>query len=209
MCKRIVSSLTLAWLLLAACSHSHPKPSEVTTNTVRFSGEIHRGQAFEKTIWEKLAFHLNCFTGDGKGWVIWMGNPEYPDQNFSAVVTPPYRGIIARYIEGWHFRSSDNTSPNNGAVNAPQEVRRFEFVLDQDNYETAKEALGCLLWVCDDLSFEQAENLHESTIKATGILTITEMELGNLVLGKRAWIEHFKFVLGLYFPHESMESKSP
>jgi hypothetical protein len=32
-----------------------------------------------------------------------------------------------REIEGWHFRNSDNTGPNDGSVNAPQEVREFIF----------------------------------------------------------------------------------
>ncbi|MCD4737874.1 MAG: hypothetical protein K8R89_01260 [Anaerolineae bacterium] len=201
--KRIMSLLILICLLLAACRHSQPESGEVIANPIQFSGKVHRGKMFEKPIGAGLAFRLNYSAGDGEGWEIWVGNPTQPDHNFSAVVTPPYRGMNARYIEGWHFRNSDNSGPNDASVNAPQEVRRFEFVLDQDNYEVAHEALGCLLWVCDDLSFEQAADLHESTMKAAGILTITQMELGNLVLDELAWINQFNFKVELlYLPHQ-------
>jgi len=33
----------------------------------------------------------------------------------------------ARELEGWHFRNADNSGPNDGSVNAPQELREFIF----------------------------------------------------------------------------------
>ena len=48
-----------------------------------------------------------------------------------ARLTPPYHFVPnPRFIEGWHFRNSDNTGPNEVGeknVNAPQRVRDFIF----------------------------------------------------------------------------------
>lgn len=41
-------------------------------------------------------------------------------------LTPPYYGEPnPRDLFGWHFRNADNTGPNDGSVNAPQELRAF------------------------------------------------------------------------------------
>ncbi len=39
----------------------------------------------------------------------------------------PTHASNPREIYGWHFRSADNTTPNYGDVNAPQELRLFNF----------------------------------------------------------------------------------
>lgn len=46
--------------------------------------------------------------------------------DFSAI-TPPFNGPNPRQLYGWHFRNADNTGPNRGEVNAPQELRLFIF----------------------------------------------------------------------------------
>ena len=43
-------------------------------------------------------------------------------------LTPPWHFVPnPREIEGWHFRNRENTGPNDGSVNAPQELRDFIF----------------------------------------------------------------------------------
>jgi hypothetical protein len=43
-------------------------------------------------------------------------------------LTPPWHFVPnPREIEGWQFRNADNTGPNDGSVNAPQELREFIF----------------------------------------------------------------------------------
>jgi hypothetical protein len=43
-------------------------------------------------------------------------------------LTPPWHSVPnPREIEGWHFRNADNIGPNDGSVNAPQELREFIF----------------------------------------------------------------------------------
>lgn len=45
-----------------------------------------------------------------------------------AMVTPPFHGPAnPRDISGWHFRNAANTGPNEGDVNAPQQLRNFLF----------------------------------------------------------------------------------
>ena len=50
-----------------------------------------------------------------------------------ARLTPPFHfAPNPRFIEGWHFRDSSNSGPNDGSVNAPQSVRDFIFSPEVD-----------------------------------------------------------------------------
>ena len=74
------------------------------------------------------------------GWEIWIGDRSETGHNFSGVATPPFHGINARYIEGWHFRNSDNSGPNEAGeknVNAPQYERQICFFLNETDYQIA------------------------------------------------------------------------
>src|SRR5437773_11425454 len=43
-------------------------------------------------------------------------------------LTPTFHFVPnPRYIQGWNFRIENNTGPNDGSVNAPQEEREFVF----------------------------------------------------------------------------------
>lgn len=61
------------------------------------------------------------------GWSVrlYEGEPVGDAVDLTAL-TPPLRGAPnPRDINGWHFRNADNTGPNTGDVNAPQEMRAF------------------------------------------------------------------------------------
>ena len=61
------------------------------------------------------------------GWSIrlFAGEPVGNAVDLSSL-TPPLKGVPnPRDIFGWHFRNAANTGPNNGDVNAPQEMRAF------------------------------------------------------------------------------------
>ncbi len=125
--------------------------------------------------------------------------------NFAGVVTPPYRGINNIYIEGWHFRNSDNTGPNIVGpknVNAPQEVREFDFVLNDSDYQKAFDALGKMMWSYSysEQEVNEATIIHDKLSKGHGKLTIRDLKLNNLVAGKQAGIESMKFDVELNFP---------
>lgn len=85
-------------------------------------------------------------------------------------------------------------------MNAPQEIRGFSFVLSEADYEIADRVLHCLLWPCDDLAGEEAMKAYEGLVKGMGVMTITHLDLGNLVVNERAWIEYMEFEVKLCLP---------
>lgn len=61
------------------------------------------------------------------GWSVRLYDSEpIGDATDLTSLTPPLRGAPnPRDIVGWHFRNADNTGPNEGDVNAPQNMRAF------------------------------------------------------------------------------------
>jgi hypothetical protein len=179
---------------LVACNLTvtvRPEATPVVMVPPDISGEVSRGQPFESQIVPGLFFRLLPIE---YGWEVWVGDASAPDHDFSRVVTPPFQGLNARSIEGWHFRNSDNSAPNEPGVknvNAPQHKRRFCFVLNESDYQTAQ------LWLdAQQLSAEVQQTIQEkyNLLKSgSGLLTITRLRLGNLVPRQRAWIERMQF----------------
>jgi len=97
--------------------------------------------------------------------------------------------------------SSDNTGPNGPGeklVNAPQKVRRFYFILNEEDYQIAYNSLDI-----DSFPEEEHEQIwkkREQLEPREGRLTITKLELGNLVPGEDAWIEKMEFEVELSLP---------
>jgi hypothetical protein len=178
-----------------------PKNSAARGINVRFSGAVLKGRSFERQIGRNLFFRL---VPEELGWSISLGNKAVRE-NFCSVVTPPYRGMNALHIEGWHFRNSDNSGPNVSGpknVNAPQELREFYFVLNEAAYKRAFDALQILLWPYS-YSTEQidaAEGAHAEVGKGRGKLMIRDLKLNSLELGKQAGIDRMAFDVELTFP---------
>jgi hypothetical protein len=153
--------------------------SEADPRSVTFSGEVLKGRSFEKTIRANLFFRL---VPQELGWTILIGSKADAANNFCGVVTPPYRGINALQIEGWHFRNSANTGPNEAGpknVNAPQELREFYFVLSEADYRNAMDALQIMLWPYSysKQQIDRAERAHSKLRKGNGIMTIRDLKL--------------------------------
>ena len=195
---RILIVLIIVSVVGVSCAN--PSSDVVVDELVSFSGEVRRGQSFEKEIGQNLTFRLNHYKGDGEGWVIWVGNKTQPDHDFSACVTLPLRGLNSRFIEGWHFRNGDNSGPR-----APddsiglEKTRAFSFVLDETDYQIAHNAVGKLLWPYNysEEEVDRAGEMYWQLDKVEGVLTITRIELGNLRVGERAWIDQMEFVVEL------------
>ncbi len=176
---------------LIGTSTSDPTPT-LKVAPITFKGKLSRGQIFEEVILDGLIFRLGPLK---QGWEIWMGDKSETGHNFSGVATPPFHGINARYIEGWHFRNSDNSGPNEVGkknVNAPQYERSFCFFLNETDYQIA------YYWLNDQLlsSEEERQEIREkySSIKSrAGILRINDLKLGNLIVNEQAWIEYMEF----------------
>jgi hypothetical protein len=61
-----------------------------------------------------------------EGWFLQVTLKGREAEDLSRL-TPPWHGPNGRAIDGWHFRNATNTGPNDGSVNAPQELREFVF----------------------------------------------------------------------------------
>ena len=89
----------------------------------RIQGSVKRNESFDRTTPSGWIFRLRP---SPEGWIVEVSTTERADENL-ARLTPPWQGPNPRYIEGWHFRNTDNTAPNDGSVNASQEHRAFIF----------------------------------------------------------------------------------
>lgn len=194
--------LTAAFVVVTAVAAG---VTAVRADPLTFRGEVARGD----TIVHKfkhggtgLEFRLAPVTF---GWIIWIGNPRLPEQNYVTRAAPPFRGISPAIIEGWHFRNADNTGPNSpgtGNVNAPRKVRAFAFVLDPSGRREAAEALDIILWPNgrEEAAIIAAEERWRGVAKVEGGLRVEALELGNLVKGERAWIERMAFTVTIDLP---------
>jgi hypothetical protein len=207
-----IKSLATAKSSLAFTPLSTPSP-EIATDPLSFNGEVIRGQTFEREMGNNLVFRLDYDKGDGEGWYIEVADKMQPDHNFCLVVTFPFRGINSLDIQGWHFRNSDNSGPNKPGdkqVHAPQEKRSFRFVLDETGYQTASDAVDKLMhqYLYSEEEVAQAREIMDTELleKATGVLTITHIELGNLMVGERAWINYMEFEVELDLPCDFYDS---
>lgn len=164
-----------------------------TTPSVSFQGHILKGQSFQKDIGKGLIFKL---TPDSNGWNmdIFSNNAQQYDYGFASIVTPPFHGITALQIEGWHFRNKKNTAQNDGSVNAPQITRDFSFALNKQDANTMVDAIN-LFTSGKKLDFNP--NVYSL---GKGELVIQNLKLGNLVSGSQAWIESMDFNVSITLP---------
>jgi hypothetical protein len=173
-----------------------------------FSGKVTRAQVYKHQIVNDLVFCLrpNASLHKNDGWDIVMSDTMDNDcgQGLNGIVTPPFHGENPISIDGYQFRNQGNTAENDGSVNAPQKVREFNFLFNQNDYETVKSAYICLNWngCKNGLTQHKSEIIIATMPKSAGIMTITNLELGNLVPDDRAWIESMEFEVKIYLPAE-------
>lgn len=158
-------------------------------------GTVERGKTFEAPIDSTRTFRLNPFS---EGWVIEVRDGSGNDDCMP--VTPPYHGVNAREIFGWHFRDADDTGPNEAGakrVDAPGFVREFRCVTTPAEYDEAYRSLKAVLW-SEPRSWKETDaavQAHERVAASAqrGRLLIRRLELGNLGKGLRPWIESMSF----------------
>ena len=98
--------------------------SEDGRRAERFQGAVKRGELFER---KTPAGWILKLQPDPEGWFLSVTVSGREGEDLSRL-TPPWHFVPnAREIEGWHFRNAANTGPNDGSVNAPQELREFIF----------------------------------------------------------------------------------
>jgi hypothetical protein len=87
-------------------------------------GEVIKGRPFSRST--RGGWILKLVPVE-EGWFLEITIKRRQNEDLSRL-TPPWHFVPnPRGIEGWHFRNEDNTGPNEGSVNAPQELREFIF----------------------------------------------------------------------------------
>jgi len=192
-------------------------PNIDITRKCTFSGHIKKGETYIHKFTKNLNF---CLMPGGvfsdvpeEGWFILITDSRsrscygiqdgYDD--LGPIITPPYRGNMYFDILGWHFRNKDNSGPNDGSVNAPQEVREFNFLFSEEDYKKIWYSTRCSQWKFpeDCTSATQYPMSHSDTIlHSRAQFIINNLTLGNLVTDSHAWIEEMDFTVEVYLPDE-------
>jgi hypothetical protein len=98
--------------------------SETGRKAERIQGEVSSGNQFSQITPAGWILRLVPVP---EGWFLEVSTKDRETEDLSRL-TPPWHFVPnAREVEGWHFRNADNTGPNEGSVNAPQELREFIF----------------------------------------------------------------------------------
>ena len=184
-------------ILVLTVGGSTPAPMR----TIRFSGFVHGGQRFEHRFTDSLRFVLDPGSLGREGWILRVLAAD-STADFAGIATPPFHGPNDLDLEAWHFRNADNTGPNRGDPNVPQEQRSFEFFLSTPAYRVAVNALDVVLWpgARGQSAQDSALAVWQSVPRGTGQFTVTRMSLGGLGDGERPWIDSLRFVVDLKLP---------
>jgi hypothetical protein len=197
---RLGPRLALAALLLAGAARAAapqtaapgPGPAEAP-----LAGEVAGGQVFERAVAGGLVFRLVPIAG---GWSVWLGPPDHPpgEPDWSAVATPPFRGVNPRELEGWHF--APPPAGEAGAPHVPGAVRDFAFVTSAEDYRAAGDAVRRLLWPGLARDREAALQAFEAVAAraAHGRLLVREAEVGPAGAGGRAGLRRLRFEVELF-----------
>lgn len=152
-----------------------------------FTAEVNAGQPFSRRFGERfelLLVPVAC------GWRLEV-REEGRDEDL-ARLTPPFHFVPNdREIEGWHFRNTDNTGPNEPGeknVNAPGPVRRFIFSPEVGATVGAGQA------AITEGDIERVAAFGQ------GRLEILDYRLTNLEPGEQAAFEWVRFTVALSYP---------
>jgi hypothetical protein len=117
----------MLWMALTAQRPQEPLPAcapGAGRRADQIRGEVTKGTAFNASSAGGWVLKLVPVEA---GWFLEV-TTKGREQEDLARLTPPWHFVPnAREIEGWHFRNEDNTGPNEGSVDAPQELREFIF----------------------------------------------------------------------------------
>lgn len=149
---------------------------------ISFYGEIKAGESYERHFRNNLIFRLEAIT---HGWIIRIFE-NGREEDLSRLSPPLHFSPNPREIEGWHFRNSDNTGPNEAGeknVNAPGLQREFIFSPEVGKSIDGPQAKGNVT----------SENVEDIAKYGRGTFIILEYRLSDLEPGKQAKFEWLKF----------------
>ena len=162
---------------------------------VEFSGEVNRGQLFEKDVGSGLLFRLWPSADPViPGWTIEIRSKAEPKHEFSYAVSPPYRSWNPRYLDV----SYSNTAKDSVAIRE----REFNFVLSDADFERVAVALDRILWSYGHTEEEmrQAEKTLATVKMGKGKLRIIDSRVGGNDQSHSGWIEWIRVEVELCIP---------
>jgi len=132
------------------------------------------------------------------GWSLRLREDESTDAVDLSALTPPYYGAPnPRDIAGWHFRNKNNSGPNKGDVNAPQELRLF-------NFSGSLAATGGFKPSTDGGSLRLETPAKN---EGRGWLEIIDYGLNGAANGESAKMNYLKFAACLTWPKTKEEAR--
>lgn len=180
----VVTALSLSPFAYAQTCQETPE-----THAVKIKGTDPLGR-LNANIAPEIYGNHNFMQDLDNGWVFTLSAAKWGWQIYVldgetdlTVATPPLRGPNPREIYGWHFRNTDNTGPNRGEVNAPQDMRAF--VLS-----------------------ESAAGTPPSPTDGIGWLKIEDYGLSDLEPGEQARMSYLKFNACLSWPKSEEDQRA-
>ncbi len=119
--RPLLAALLVVWALAEGANAELTCHETAERHAVHLAGEIAGNRSYRQPVGNRWTFTL---LRQERGWAIRLKARDGIDLT---QVTPPFRGPNPRDIEGWHFRNASNTAANDGSVNAPRELRIFQF----------------------------------------------------------------------------------
>ena len=181
-CKALLCIILARGLIGCAPSIQPEGAADTPRHSSVFHGELKEGQTFVRGVGDRFAFFLKPID---HGWMIEVRD-DSGAEDISRLTPPWHSEPNPRHVEGWHFRNSENTGPNEAGpknVNAPQEIRSFIF-----SPEVGRTIDGPV--AKRKPSDEEVQRIGEF---GRGKLTILEYRLKNLVPEERAGFAWMKF----------------
>jgi len=161
-----------------------------TEDTPRSRPSVSGERSFYQTLDNGWVFALQR-TETGWRLGLFDGEPERGAVDLTQL-TPPLRGAPnPRELFGWHFRNENNTGPNDGSVNAPQETRVFVISPGIAGTGGFKPSGGTVELDPND---------------GLGVLEITDYGLRNPQPGEKAVMNYLEFEACLYWPRPADET---
>jgi hypothetical protein len=146
-----------------------------------FEDSVRAGQPYERALWDGLRLELKPLD---LGWRIEIRDSTRPDVDLASI-TPPYHFVPNPCdIEGWHFRNQANTGPNQGDVNAPQEVR--EFIFSPEVGRSIRDPAEGTAAITDD-------DVERAGRRGRGVLEVLDLDLTPPAKNARAGIRSMRF----------------
>ena len=184
-----IEKICLAFLICTAWpGNLQPVSAEPPKTRLTYEGKVRQGEAFVRPFGPGFSFRLEPIP---LGWEIAVVSAGRTEN--LARLTPPLHGPNARFLEGWHFRNTDNNGPNTPGeknVNAPGLVRDFIFSPEVGRTIDGPQARRPPSW-------EDIEKVREF---GQGVLTILEYGLTNLEPGEKAGFAWLRFQVELSWP---------